>query len=347
MIFTKENINNPESGALFWYIIKIIDSLIGNSDKDGPTLYGEIMKDYIIPCEYHGYDWRNYSSMEMIVNKYGPINFTNIRINIMCENDSGILKEEFLELIETNPIMGYKRYIKFAECDVGHKYVYSFETIYKNIMTINIHARSFRELDGENIFTIDIINFANDNYVIYFDKILDEWAINTVPKLVAQKCVKNLTIRNQPYRGVFIDYVINEFMNKKLTLCFDYIIKVEYYENMVDRILEAYYNNYTIESSKFNRNRLSRPIHTEGCDKCTNKEPCESVDGECSICKEVLYNVPSPHYLQFIVTQLDCSHVFHIKCLSKWTFRDISSEIEIKCSNTCPLCRAHYFTYIE
>ena len=81
----------------------------------------------------------------------------------------------------------------------------------------------------------------------------------------------------------------------------------------ISRITEAF-----IESTEYYQNAIYPKLYDD-----LNEKKIKNIDKICSICID-------NYHKDNIIYELDCSHIFHKKCLSKW----------IELNNTCPLCRA-------
>ena len=81
----------------------------------------------------------------------------------------------------------------------------------------------------------------------------------------------------------------------------------------MSRITEAF-----IESTEYYQNAIYPQLYDD-----LNEKKIKNIDKICSICID-------NYHKDNIIYELDCSHIFHKKCLSKW----------IELNNTCPLCRA-------
>ena len=81
----------------------------------------------------------------------------------------------------------------------------------------------------------------------------------------------------------------------------------------MSRITEAF-----IESTEYYQNAIYPQLYDD-----LNEKKIKNIDKICSICID-------NYHKDNIIYELDCSHIFHKKCFSKW----------IELNNTCPLCRA-------
>lgn len=94
-----------------------------------------------------------------------------------------------------------------------------------------------------------------------------------------------------------------------------------------DEIISRYQNNETYEVSK---NKLIKETPIDDLALPENIDSTDTSKLTCSICLEDINLQPKNKEK---VVQLNCEHIYHQKCISKWCFGGITSVAN------CPLCR--------
>ena len=97
--------------------------------------------------------------------------------------------------------------------------------------------------------------------------------------------------------------------------------------SITEETISRYQNNKTYEVSK---NKLIKETQIDNLVLPENIDSTDTSKLTCSIC---LDNIKLQRKTKEKVVQLNCGHIYHQKCISKWCFGDITSVAN------CPLCR--------
>jgi hypothetical protein len=337
MKITKDNINSAECGAFFTHIVNLIKYL---TPANGiVSLCGNIIKQYMIPCQYHLYDWENYASLEIIISKYDEVDFSKIHFYI--DDSDGTIENNDNKDDKYNVTKRFKKNIEdkikinFPSLTLvnihrnGYVYesTYTYKSIYTNDIILTIIAIDFNSYHSF-IFAIDYFKYSEELLWldIKYSNTLTQWAIETVPQLMINKKIKdNIDFKKHVYQTAVYRYIINEYMNKKTNIVKKYMIDPAYIDLLETEMNYLISNGYTIVDSSFSRNRMGKQLENCTCEDHLNK--CTFNDDECSICKDTIQK-------NQLVTELICKHVFHLTCISKWAYNNDENLVK------CPLCRS-------